>query len=222
MIRLALLVVFCCAPALAQDQLAVRAALISAGQGQIAFTLPTRPFPPCDAALRAGPHQDAWAQAEITCDAPVWRRLVRLDGVQPTAPAEAPGVAATQQRLVTLRPIAKGDTIGPDDIALVPVISPAADSLTETSQAIGHVSRAALSRGQPLTARHLQPEFPVHAERPARLSVEAGRITVSQPVIPLQDGELGAMIRVRNAASGQVIWARVTGPDSLELQANTN
>lgn len=224
MIRLAALLALCGGPALGQDQsLAVRAALISAGQGRAQFTLPARPLPPCDGALRAKPVQDGWAQAEIACDTPAWRRLIRLEEGQPAAPADAPDDPATGQTVVTIRPLAKGSTIGPGDIALAPAtgLRPT-DSLTDTFQAIGHVTRAALSPGQPLTARQLQPEFAVHAERPAKLSINAGRITVSQSVVPMQDAELGATIRIRNPASGQVIWARVTGPDSLEIQANTN
>ncbi len=223
--RLALLL--WCGAAMAEDpSAAVRQALAAAGQAKAQFALPARPFPACSGPLRAQPHRQAWAQADILCDTPPWRRLIRLDAAaEPSADprAAAPEGTATRMAVVTLRPVPRGGTIGPEDVTLAPIpVQSAADSFADVEAVIGDVARAALSGGQPLLARQLQPQWAVHADRPARLSVRVGRILVLQSVLPLQDAETGATIRIRHPDSGQILWARVTGIDSLEVQTNTD
>lgn len=204
---------------------AVRAALAAAGQAQAQFTLPTRPLPPCDAALTAAPHLGGWSAAELVCPRPQWRRIVPLTGA--TAAAEAPTPAADLPAptlaVLTRRPVAKGSVLGPDDLKLGPRPDRSgADGFDSLDALIGRRTRQALSAGQPVLARQLQADYAVLADRPVELRLTGAGVSVSLTVLPLENGEMGQMIRLRHPVSGRLLRARVAGPDFVILDANTN
>jgi flagella basal body P-ring formation protein FlgA len=95
-------------------------------------------------------------------------------------------------------------------------ISNIADPLSTPQEAVGQMSRRMLRPGDILRAGQLS--SPVLVKRGDAVLMLARRegIEVSMAGEALDAGARGAMVRVRNATSGQVVRMRVAGPGTVE------
>jgi flagella basal body P-ring formation protein FlgA len=95
-------------------------------------------------------------------------------------------------------------------------ISNIADPVSNPADVVGQISRRMLRPGDILRAGQLS--SPVLVKRGDAVSMVARRdgIEVSTAGEALDAGGKGAMVRVRNASSGQVVRMRVTGPGTVE------
>jgi len=99
-------------------------------------------------------------------------------------------------------------------------ISNIADPITSPEDAVGQMSRRMLRPGDIL--RSAQLASPVMVKRGDAVTMIARRdgIEVSTAGEALDAGARGAMVRVRNANSGQVVRMRVAGPGLVEPVTN--
>jgi flagella basal body P-ring formation protein FlgA len=95
-------------------------------------------------------------------------------------------------------------------------ISNIADPISSPQEAVGQMSRRMLRAGDILRSGQLS--SPVLVKRGDAVMMVARRegIEVSTAGEALDAGARGAMIRVRNAGSGQVVRMRVAGPGTVE------
>jgi flagella basal body P-ring formation protein FlgA len=95
-------------------------------------------------------------------------------------------------------------------------ISNIADPITTPDEAVGQMSRRMLRPGDILRSGQLS--SPVMVKRGDAVMMVARRegIEVSSAGEALDAGARGAMVRVRNANSGQVVRMRVAGPGQVE------
>ncbi|MDN3921558.1 flagellar basal body P-ring formation chaperone FlgA [Roseateles violae] len=96
------------------------------------------------------------------------------------------------------------------DLALLP------DPLSDADAVVGMSPRSSLRAGQALQKRQLAEAILVKRGERLRIVARNETIEVQAPGEALDNGALGAVIRVRNSNTGRVISARVTGAGLVE------
>lgn len=199
----------------------VRAALDSAGVS-VAVTDPIRPYPPCDAVPVVTGQGGNWGNAEITCAAPYWQRLLRTGlGSVPRITVSRDDEAVQPMALTLRRSLAKGAPIGAEDLDLAPIAGLSPDQVfTDPADVVGRYLRQSLGAGRPVLARHLAPRWLVTPGAPLVLVAQAGGLSVSAPAEARDAGGEGDVVRVVNLSSGREVKAVVTGPNTVTAQTN--
>lgn len=198
-------------------------AMTAAGETATDVPVPLRPLPDCAHEPAVAPFQGRWTTAELSCKNPPWTRVLRTTAPATPGlrPADAAPAGPVRQALVSTHSLARGAVLQESDLKLTDTPALGSDAVfTDTGDLIGRRMRADLARGEPLLARHLEPDFAVSVDIPASLSAGTGGITVTSTVLPLQNGQLGEVIRVRHPVSGRIIHATVSGPNSLRIEPN--
>ncbi|MFC0217177.1 flagella basal body P-ring formation protein FlgA [Pseudochelatococcus lubricantis] len=80
---------------------------------------------------------------------------------------------------------------------------------------VGKIARRTLLPGQAIPANAVENAKLVRKGMPAQLVFEEGGLTIIAVVTPLQDGELGELIKVRNLDSGLIVHGTVQQDGSL-------
>ncbi|MGX1309799.1 flagella basal body P-ring formation protein FlgA [Amorphus suaedae] len=80
---------------------------------------------------------------------------------------------------------------------------------------LGKVARRTLVAGKPIPNNSFGEPTLITRGQPAEARFEAGNLTISATVMPLQSGALGALIQARNLDSGQMIAGIVQADGSL-------
>jgi len=96
------------------------------------------------------------------------------------------------------------------DLALTP------DALTDPTLAVGRMLRRTVKDGQVIQARLLNGAETIRRGQAVQIEANSGPIHVSVPGTAMQNGAIDEVIRVKNASTGKVIFARVTGADTVE------
>lgn len=90
------------------------------------------------------------------------------------------------------------------------------DGLTDPALAVGRMLRRTVKADQVIQARLLKGAEAIRRGQVVQIEANTGPIRVSAPGTALQNGALDDVIRVKNATTGKVIFARVTGADTVE------
>jgi flagella basal body P-ring formation protein FlgA len=101
-------------------------------------------------------------------------------------------------------------------------ISAIADPISVAEQAVGQTSRRMLRAGDILRTSQLAAPVLVKRGDPVLMIARVDGIEVSTSGEALDAGSRGAMVRVRNAASGQVVRMRVAGAGTVEPAGMAN
>jgi flagella basal body P-ring formation protein FlgA len=124
-----------------------------------------------------------------------------------------------RQVLVASRLIRRGEELGPTvlEVQEREVTGLADGYFTTMEQAAGMRLRRALGGGQVLTRLHAEAKPVVNRGEEVELVARGSGIEVSTEGIALEDGAVGARVRVRNAASGKVLFGQVTGAGTVRV-----
>jgi flagella basal body P-ring formation protein FlgA len=174
---------------------------------------------------------DSLAVEGLTIDARTGRFSALL-----AAPAD--DVAAERQRvggrlirmtrlLVLNHSLAPGDIIRPDDIETLPMRAERAapDAIADVRELIGKTPRRTLRAHEPVRGGDVQAPVVVRKSDLVTIVIETPTMRITAQGKALEDGALGAAIRIANTKSSRVIEAVVTGPnlvavaDSAQLAA---
>jgi flagella basal body P-ring formation protein FlgA len=118
---------------------------------------------------------------------------------------------------VTAAPVAAGQVLGVDQLALERRdISAISDSIGTLQAAAGQASRRSLRAGEVLRQGQLAPPPLVKRGDPVRMLARHEQVEVSTAGEALDTGAQDAIVRVRNAATGQVLRMRVSGAGTVE------
>ena len=164
--------------------------------------------------------EDALSARLESPDIPIGRVTVRVtcDGPSPWRLFVQAQVSLYQQVVVSSRPLSRGGVIGAQDIRLAERDTGLLNSnyLLDPAQAIGMQLKRNVNTDTVLS--HTQLEQNRLIQRGDKVVISAGNssVNVRMPGEALEDGTLGAQIRVRNTRSNRVIRARVTGPGQVE------
>ncbi len=118
---------------------------------------------------------------------------------------------------IAAAPVAAGEPLTDAQVALERRdVSNVADPITTPEDAVGQMSRRMLRPGDILRSGQLA--SPVLVKRGDAVTMVARRdgVEISMAGEALDAGAKGAAVRVRNAASGQVVRMRVTGAGTVE------
>jgi flagellar basal body P-ring formation protein FlgA len=126
--------------------------------------------------------------------------------------------ATVSARVGVLREaVAAGASFGPREVALERRdITQVADAVSDLDLLNGMVSRRTLRAGELLRLNQLVAPQLVKRGAAVRIVGRAAQVEVSVTGEALDNGVMDALVRVRNASSGAVIRARVTGPDTVQ------
>lgn len=91
------------------------------------------------------------------------------------------------------------------------------DSISDAAQLVGKSARHSLRAQQPLRSMDVQEPILVHKGDLVTLRLETPLMQLSTQAKALEDGTLGATIRVANTQSSRTIEVAVTGPDSATV-----
>ncbi|QOY95571.1 flagellar basal body P-ring formation protein FlgA [Massilia sp. UMI-21] len=171
--------------------------------------LSARPAPPCS--------------APVEVDAVDTRRFARMRFVArcPVAPGWRHDFVVrarvSAQVAVSAMPIKAGEVLTDEQVTLerrdVTLIG---DAIGAPEAAVGQASRRSLRAGEVLRANQLAAPLVVKRGDQVLMVARHEGIEVSMAGEALDAGAEGAVVRVRNAASGQVLRMRVTGAGSVE------
>lgn len=119
--------------------------------------------------------------------------------------------------VVTAAPVAANAALTDADIALERRdITAIADPIGLPEDAVGQTSRRSLRAGEVLRAGQLAAPLLVRRGEAVLMLARIDGIEVSTAGAALDGGSRGALVRVRNAASGQIVRMRVAGAGTVE------
>jgi flagella basal body P-ring formation protein FlgA len=147
--------------------------------------------------------------------------LVVLAEGMPTLRQRLSGAAAEMQTaLVAQRRLAPGEILRPGDVKPMRLRTERQrpGQLERLEEVLGQQLRRAVAAGQPLTAGDLGGLVAtISRGAPVVMSYEAPGLSLTAQGLALEDGAAGAVITVQNLASGTVVAALVTGPQSVRV-----
>lgn len=174
--------------------------------------LSARPPPPCSAPVeiealdtRQFARMRFLARCPATSGAPGWRHDVVVR-------ARVSAVVA-----VAAAPIRPNETIGNEHVTLERRdVTLVGDAIGAPELALGQTSRRSLRAGEILRSSQLAAPLVVKRGDQVQMVARIEGIEVSMAGEALDPGANGAVVRVRNATSGQVVRMRVSGAGTVE------
>ena len=91
------------------------------------------------------------------------------------------------------------------------------DLLSSPENAIGKRVLVAVRGGAELKSQMLKEPVVVKKGKTVRINLERGAMILTTMGISEEDGAAGSLIRVRNIASDRMVYARVTGEDTVRI-----
>lgn len=112
----------------------------------------------------------------------------------------------------TAGPLARGATVGADDIQLVDtdITRLNGQYLSRVEDAVGLSLKRQLNAGTPITGDMLAQPTLIKRGDAVTITVESDGLAVRMPGVALSDGRRGEQIRVKNSNSAKVVDAQVT------------
>lgn len=209
----------------AEVQRLVVQALTEAGQSAEGVEAPLRGYPACNEAPVVTAHLGDWSTVDLTCTAPHWVRAFRIKAAKAGTWAGSDEGQTTKMRpaVVLTRSLSKGTTLQVTDLVLADVPALGADTVySDPAQLVGRVLTVHLGEGQSLQPRHLTPDYLVRKDGPVAITAGQGGFAVGMAGVALEDGEIGAVVLVRNLSSNRELRAIVAGPQIVTVVTNIN
>ncbi|MFW5654219.1 MAG: flagellar basal body P-ring formation chaperone FlgA [Roseicyclus sp.] len=129
--------------------------------------------------------------------------------------AVVPIAQARAETLVAATTIRGSAVIGPEDLALQPVVTPGA--LTSPADAVGMEARVNLYPGRPIRAGDLQPPAVIGRNDIVTLQYTAGAILIVTEGRALDRAAEGERLRIQNLGSRATVTAVAIGPGLAEV-----
>ena len=120
---------------------------------------------------------------------------------------------------VPARLLAAGETIAAGDLTAATLRADrlGADTLLQKSDLVGKAPRHALRPGEPVHASDVEVPLVVHRGTLVTILLETPALRLSAEGKAMEDGGMGAVIRVANTKSSRVIDAVVAGPGTVTV-----
>jgi flagella basal body P-ring formation protein FlgA len=153
-----------------------------------------------------------------TAHAAIWNGYVDFEGRHYPIWARA-RITVPQARLVAAVQLRAGQTITAADVRLEETrdYPSKTDPLKSIADALNHVARRFLDTGAPITAADLMDANDVDRGDIVTVEVQSGGAVLLLPAQADMSGRRGQIIPLRNAASGKVFRALITGKDKALL-----
>jgi flagellar basal body P-ring formation protein FlgA len=202
--------------------------------------LGTKKYFPCDVPLEILPMFGSWKTVRVNCASPIpWKLIVRAQWpsepeTQPEpkvelAPSKAPIKRPRSKPPVEMfnvvmltRSVSKGDILTEEDVLVKSVREAKARGMIEDpTRAIGRKMRQSVSSRRFLKPRHLEKNWMIEKDDIITMRVNTKGIEVLGVGIAQEPGQLGEIIRMRNASSGVLLRVKVTGDKNVDVISKT-
>jgi flagella basal body P-ring formation protein FlgA len=142
-----------------------------------------------------------------------------VDGAQVRRIPLSGRISVSGEVVQAVKPIRRGETVGPEDVDLVEVqsIKQGHQALRGLDQAIGMRALRNIRPGQTLTTRMVENPPAVRKGAPVTIVAENKILRVTTLGEALEDGWPGDRIRVRNVQSGKEITCKVQGSKHVSV-----
>ncbi|MCD2179018.1 flagellar basal body P-ring formation chaperone FlgA [Rhizobium sp. C1] len=143
-----------------------------------------------------------------------------LVAVLPTVAAIAgPTEDSKRYAMVPLTVIYPGQAIASGQVRRVEVTNPnfSGDYATDFSQVEGMITKSTLIPDRAISLSSLREPFAVTHGQQVRLIYNNGSLQITALGMPLQDGSIGELIRVRNTDSGLTVSGTILGPGIVQV-----
>ncbi|WEO71998.1 flagellar basal body P-ring formation chaperone FlgA [Agrobacterium vitis] len=152
------------------------------------------------------------------------KRMFRLTGVAVTvlvAFAAAPSAARDRYAIVPTDTIYPGEAISSNKLDRVQVTNPnlVGGFASEMTDVVGMLSSKTLLPGRTIPLATLKRPYAVIRGSQLRLIFNIGNLTISASGSPMDDANIGDVIRVRNLDSGQIVSGTVMGDGTVQVMA---
>jgi flagella basal body P-ring formation protein FlgA len=128
-------------------------------------------------------------------------------------------IAAVQEVVSLVRPVAQGEIITADAISRtqIQVTQPLRQAMTQPEDIIGKRARRSLAGNTPLSTQDVTTVAVVHKGDIVRIVLESPLIKVSTPGEALEAGKPGDTIRVKNTSSRRAVRAQVIDKQTVRI-----
>ena len=207
--------------------------------------LGTKKYFPCDAPLEILAVFGNWKTVRVNCSSPIpWKLIVRAQWppepeTKPEATAEVetkPTVSDKPVRKLRVKPpiemfdvvvltrsVSKGDVLTKDDVLVRSVReAKARGTIEDPARAIGRKMRQSVASRRALKPRHLEKNWMIEKDDIITMRVNSNGIEVLGVGIAQEPGQLGEIIRMRNASSGVLLRVKVTGDKNVDVISKTS
>ena len=205
-----------------------------------------RTFPNCAGKVEILPMFGGWHTVSVACRSkPGWRFAIRANissgaggsatdwrshGSNDSASISGsvignkyvsnPNSAPSVQVLALKRSVSKGDIITADDILFIEVAERnAIGAFKVDDNLVGRRLKSSVTAGKPIRTRHLEPNYLVTEGAEVIITSKAGLVKVDVVGLAMEDGQFGEWIKVRNASSGQAVFAKVISEKKVAVIA---
>jgi flagella basal body P-ring formation protein FlgA len=169
---------------------------------------------------------DSLAVEGLTIDARTGRFSALIAAPADDAAAERQRVGGRLVRMTRLlvlnHALSPGDIIRAGDIETLPLRAERAapDAITDARDLVGKTPRRALRAHEPLRGSDVRAPLVVRKDDLVTIVLETPGMRLTAQGKALEDGGLGAAIRIANTKSSRVIEAVVTGPNLVAVAAS--
>ncbi len=186
-----------------------------------------RLFYPCDTELTVERMDASWRTMRVNCATPrAWSVHVRTNVVSAVEAAKSEDRSVGQdwvQRVVLSQSLTSGEIITRDHIKLEKLSSRAAPSgFSALEQVVGRRMKHALGLGQPVQARHLQPDWVIESGQLVEIEHKLGQISVVTTGKALENGQMHDFIEVENLKNGRKQHFFVIGTKKVATSTKTD
>lgn len=132
-----------------------------------------------------------------------------------------PSAAADRFAVVPKDIIYPGEPIAEGKLEVVPVTNPnlGGGYAADISEVVGMLSTKTLLPGRTIPVAALKKPYAVTRGSKLRLVVNVGNLTISAGGSPMDDANIGDVIRVRNLDSGQIVNGTVMADGTVQVMA---
>jgi flagellar basal body P-ring formation protein FlgA len=132
-----------------------------------------------------------------------------------------PALAAERVAVVPRDIIYPGEPIADSKLEVVPVTNPnlGGGYASDVSEVSGMLSTKTLLPGRTIPLAVLKKPYAVTRGSKLRLVVNVGNLTISAGGSPMEDANIGDVIRVRNLDSGQIVNGTVMADGTVQVMA---
>lgn len=130
-----------------------------------------------------------------------------------------PDDAGKRYAMVPTAVIYPGQVISSGQVKRVEVTNPdfAGDFATDFGQVEGMITKSTLVPDRAISVSSLREPFAVSHGQQVRLIYNNGTLQITALGMPLQDGSVGELIRVRNADSGLTVSGTILSPGIVQV-----
>ena len=185
----------------------------------------TRNYHLCESELDISPNREGdWRLLKVQCAQPKnWSISLRTSSSAPENQEVnvTPVVPEGGLAVILNKSLTRASVITANDLSLATVkMTKGMQFFSNTADVVGRKIKRSVSKGQPIRASHLDISWLIIKNSPIQIEAASSGIQITISGISLENGQLGDIIKVKNATSGIIIDAFVESSQKVSPVAN--